>query len=285
MLETRGLAFRLWACILVATGITLFHSFLVAYQLPYADASPQAISISTDKPTYYMSDRIIVSGSVGQVRESETLWIELKGNTILETKAAKVDPDGSYERAFRPDDHIFSEDEITITAIYGGQNASTVISYGYQALPSNYTSISVKSVDEQNPVIYGRTNGAELFQEYAIGYLVLSNESIEFQFKGGNRAEDGGSVELVLPKSLIDNVFSGMRLSASDWTTSDVRVREIANNSTHTTVRIMTPYTDLHSIVIHGNVVVPEFGPMIPIVSAVAIGGAIYLARIKRGTR
>ncbi len=227
----------------------------------YADDS--GITVSTNKDSYQPGDKVIISGSVGQVVNSNPVDI------IVRSPMGNVYDVGQVNLL----NNIFVHDFVLNDDSVGG-TYTIHVKYGNSSGQLQFVldSGALSTIPVFDSEIKIRTNGTNLVKYY--NAIVSSNNTIKISMDTSQISSKSVNQEYQIPKKIIDapggNIVlkvDGNQLLCPQSETDTIRILDCVIPANSTEIELV------------GTTVIPEFGPLAGLTISASIIVAVVLSR------
>jgi len=260
--------------------LTILASVGMLASAPIFAQTETPVSIWTDKSSYDHNSVINVQGKVANIRPGADITIRVTGpnGNIVTVDQIKVNSDGTFQTIFSTSGILWKLDgTYVIKATYGPQEINNKVLVELTG--------GIPSVPQVTTCNAGELNASGYCIPYSISGAIITSAklsigttSLIIQLDANN---DGGTISLDLPRSVIDSKFNGKDdqffvLVNGEEASFDETVTSSARSLT-----IMFP-AGAEEIEIIGTFVVPEFGTIAVMILAVAIISIIAVSARSR---
>jgi len=229
------------------------------------------ISVKTDKDKYNIGDTVKISGSIPSMILVQDQQLLIRVNTP-DGNPCRLDPiDPTSSGGFSYDLVLGGKcgmnGEYVVEATYSGEKSKT----SFVLAGSSRSEYGLKVADKTYSIGYEMSAGSikGMFTRYNDNKLVVNLD-----------AQEDGKLTLVLPRQVIDAIKDGKDIAfivtIEDESGNTTTVQAVENQTTDDERTLEINYKGgAERVEIAGTQIVPEFGPVVAIVMAVAIIGII----------
>jgi predicted secreted protein with PEFG-CTERM motif len=290
-MSTRFKGFALLAILVSAAGVMPVFASPYAVQSTNATStnstlgnmvptSNDAITVTTDKPSYNDGDKITISGSTRDYISETPVTVMIRNpiGNIIKIDQVELGTDKTYSTTVTASGNLWqAAGTYEVLVQFGSKDRSVQTTFQFSGSSAGGIGNTIKVDGTNMTVKYSITNGKVL----GIRADIQSKSLIVAIQTTGN-----GVLTITLPRALIDSKSSGGVDEQYVVLTDGQESMDFQETSTTATDRTLTiPFEDgTQEIEIIGTQIVPEFGPIAALVLAIAIVSIIAVSA-KTGLR
>ena len=290
-MSTRFKGFALLAILVSAAGVMpVFAASPYAIQssmnatsssstLGMVPSSNDAITVTTDKPSYNDGDKVTISGSTRDYISDTPVTVMIRNpiGNIIKIDQVELGTDKTYSTSITAGGSLWqAAGTYEVLVQFGSKDRSVQTTFQFSGSSAGGLGNTIKVDGTNMTVTYSITNGKVL----GIKADTQSKSLIVAIQTTGN-----GVLTITLPRALIDSKTKG-GVDEQYVVLTDGQEADFQETSTTKTDRTLTiPFEDgTQEIEIIGTQIVPEFGPIAALVLAIAIVSIIAVSA-KTGLR
>lgn len=260
---------------LIIIVLIVINSQPVFAQVHSSITTPPLITTNVDKRSHNDGDILTIYGAVRSVVPQTPLTIQIldPNNNLVQIAQIDVSADGKYVYTTMTTGTLWKTDgTYTVKVQYGPPNVTAQATFSYEKSPVLFSGFSyVKDLNSQ-----------QTFEvNYTINGGTIENMTIDPQnlslFVHMNSTENG-LVTFLIPRVLIDAETSSGQdepfIVLIDG--NEVNPQDSGSDNTHRKISIQFLQGD-QVIQIIGTKIIPEFGPLIPVVFAISVTTLIVI--------